>query len=72
MFGLLYLCSRYAKLDCAFPFVSLPLESSVVIPLVLFSHDNKFERLRRAIVTELPADDSGVSCSKATLLSVQG
>ena len=36
MFGLLYLCSRYAKLDWAFPSVSLPLESSVVISLVLF------------------------------------
>lgn len=72
MFGLLYLCSRYTKLDCAFPSVSLPLESSVVIPLVLFSHDSKFERLRRATVTELPADDLGVSRSKATLIFVQG
>jgi hypothetical protein len=35
MFGLLYLCSCYAKLDWAFPSASLPLESSVVISLVL-------------------------------------
>jgi len=40
--------------------------------LGLVSHDSGFERLCRATVTELPADGSGVSRSKATLISVQG